>query len=989
MPSPEDGCDVQVDMKKIGIILLLALSVAAAASGGRVRNTPAVGLKYLDTSFSVYDSLQKCIWNYAETGYTEFRSAELLASFLESHGFSVERGVAGIPTAFVATYGSGSPVIGIMAEYDALPGMSQDTVPFRKPLVEGANGHGCGHNLLGTGSVAGAVAVSRWLAQGHAGTVKLFGCPAEEGGGGKAYMMREGVFEGLDAMLDWHPDTRNTVNKASGLANVQVQFTFSGRASHASGAPEEGRSALDAVEAFDYMMNLMREHVPQSSRIHYVITDGGKAPNVVPDRASVRYYFRSPSRKVVGEILERALDAARGAAMGTGTTMDYELLSGNYERLPNEALSDLIYSKLQAVGGLRLDDRELEFAHAVAEESAVSSDLIDRLAVVVPPADEGYEAYVSSDVGNVTWAVPTGSFRYACFAPGGVGHSWQQVASGGTTIGTKGALGAARVLYLSAYELLTDASLLASVRSEFLERRGEEFKFEPLMGNRRPPIPEESAASGRYYPPASGHPQGTGGVPPETPCNAASLGAAMPEVESVSALAHSFALPDLSSWEGAISLQTAARMRLLKAGGKFPADTTGLDVFLHSSGITDQRASGRCWYFATANVLRGEQEFSQSYAYFFDMLEKANLFLVRVWDARKEPLDSRLNEALFKRPTWDGGQFMNALYLIDKYGVVPSAVMPETCDALHSAALLRELRSLLRSYGLRMRESSDPEALRLQALSDVYRLVASVLGEPPSEFEWEGRRWTPASWRDALGLGGLSERYAVLMNDPSRPYYKMYKVSESRSAADEREWTFLNLPAEELEALGVASLRGGDRFYFTCDTYKDYMESEGVYDLRLSYPGSAPGGSWYMDKEELFLSRDVSSAHAMAMCGVECSTPHIANNNPPASGHPQGTGGVPPETAAAVSYYPPASGHPQGTGGVPPETPCRGASGVVKWVAENSFGTSRGSGGYVTMQGDWWRRYMFRMAVDLKYLTPEQSALLRQTPEPIPWWNLY
>ena len=880
---------------KYMLAFVLGLSLLSVSAAGRclprkAKKTPAAGLEYLDSSFSLYDSLQKRIWNYAETAYKEFKSSEQWASFLESQGFTVERGAAGIPTAFVATFGSGSPVIGILAEYDALPAMSQDTVPYRQPLLEGANGHGCGHNLLCTGSVAGAVATAKWLAQGHQGTVKLFGCPAEEGGGGKAYMMREGVFEGVDAMLDWHPDTRNTVNKACGLANVQVQFTFSGRSSHASGAPEQGRSALDAVEAFDYMMNLMREHVPQTSRIHYVITDGGKAPNVVPDRASVRYYFRSPSRQVVGELLERALAAAEGAAMGTGTTMDYELLSGNYERLPNEAMASLVGRSLEKVGGIQLDARELEFARAVAAESGVSADLIDRLSVVVPPSDEGYEAYVSSDVGNVTWAVPTGSFRYACFTPGGVGHSWQQVASAGTTIGTKGALGAARVLFLSAYELFTDAGLLSQVRAEFESRRGPDFKFEPLMGSRRPPFME-----------------------------AASLGAAMPDVQS-------FASSPAGPGPG---LDEAARERFLSEGGSAPADTTGLDVFLRAHGITDQGTSGRCWYFSTANVLRGSQKFSTAYGYFYDMLEKANLFLVRVWEHRREALDSRYNASIFGRPTWDGGQFMNALYLIDKYGLMPEEAMPDTPDAHDSETLRQTLRTLLRSYGLRMRESSDPEALRTEALGEVYSVLQQAMGTPPAEFEWQGVRHTPQSYRDALGLGGLSGRYVMLMNDPTRAYYRIYRVQDSRSAADAPEWTFLNLPAAELEAIGLRSLKAGRRFYFTCDTSKDALAQEGVYDLRL--------GTGTMDKKQSFLSRDVSSAHAMAMCG------------------------------AAL----------------------RSDGGVERWVAENSFGTARGASGYITMQAGWWDKYMFRMAVETEYLSPEQQKMLEGTPEQIPWWNLY
>ena len=891
-------------MKKIVTIMVAALVVGAAAPGAMaarkkpVRSSPAAGLQYLDRNFAVFDALQKRIWNYAETAYTEERSSEELASFLESRGFKVERGVAGIPTAFVASYGTGSPVIGMMAEYDALAGMSQDTVPYRKPLVPGANGHGCGHNLLGTGSVAGAAAAAEWLAGGRQGTIKLFGCPAEEGGGGKAYMMRAGVFDGLDAMLDWHPDTRNTVNKQSGLANVQVLFTFIGRASHASGAPDEGRSALDAVEAFDYMINLMREHVPQTSRIHYVITDGGKAPNVVPDRASVKYYFRSPSREVVRDLLERAIAAARGAAMGTGTTMDYELVSGNYERLPNEEMAALVGRSLEAVGGIKLDGREMEFARAVAAESGVDAALIDRLSVVVPPADEGYEAYVSSDVGNVTWAVPTGSFRYACFTPGGVGHSWQQVASGGTTIGTKGALGAARVLFLSAYELYTRPDVLAAVRKEFEERRGPDFRFEPLMGSRRPPF--------------------------EAP---ASLSPAMPDAA-------------LFASEVAVSpveIPDMQRKALLEAGGSERADTLGLDVFLPASGITDQGSSGRCWYFSTANVLRGGLRFSTVYGYFYDMLEKANLFLVGVWDHRKEALDSRWNEAAFRRPTWDGGHFMNALYLIEKYGIVPEEAMPGTPTSVASGPLLQQLRALLRCYGLRMRESSDPEAVRAEALAEAWKVLAMTLGVPPASFEYGGRRWTPAGFRDSLGLGGLSDRYVMLMNDPTRPYGKMYRVQGSRSAADAPEWVFLNLPADALEQIGQASLKGGDKFYFTVDTYQQALADEGIYDTRLAIEGARDGGPWHMDKREQFLCRNVSSAHAMAMCGVETA--------------------------------------PDGS--------------VVRWVSENSFGLGRGQDGYVQMQGEWWRTYVFRMAVDKKYLSEEQLRLCLGTPEVIPYWNLY
>ena len=900
---------------------------ASRAKAGKSGKNTETGLRYLDANFHLYDSLQKRIFNYAETAYKEFKSVEQWTSFLESQGFSVERGVAGIPTAFVASFGSGSPVIGMMAEYDAIAGMSQDTVAFRKPLVKGAAGHACGHNLLGTGSVAGAVATAKWMAaNGIAGTVKLFGCPAEEGGGGKAYMMREGVFDGLDAMLDWHPDTRNTVNKTSGLANVQVLFTFSGKSSHASGAPEAGRSALDAVEAFDYMMNMMREHVPQTSRIHYVITEGGKAPNVVPDRASVKYFFRSPSRETVQDILARALKAAEGAAMGTGTTMDYELVSGNYERLPNDAMASLVMRSLEKVGGIKLDAREMAFARAVAAESGVDAALIDKLAIVVPPSEEGYEAYVSSEVGNVTWAVPTGSFRYSCFVPGGVGHSWQQVSSGGTTIGTKGALGAAKVLHLSAVELITDAKLLDEVRTEFRKRRGPDFKFEPMMGNRRPPF-----------------------------LAAATLDPRMPDMRTDKAACSAEKMLRSPIGASADPIKAGEDQRLsqpvrdLRAGGipsivptsRPVADTTGLDIFLHSSGIQNQAESGRCWYFSTANVLRGDLEFSVVYPYFWDMMEKANLFLVRAWEHRKEAIDSRYNEAIFRRPTWDGGHFMGAVHLIEKYGVVPSSAMPETFTSQNSASLLRELRKLLRAYGLKMRSTTDPEAVRAAALADVRRVLTATLGEPPASFTFEGREYTPASFRDAFVAPGLSERYVMLMNDPRLPYDKMYRVEGSRQAADGKDWTFLNLPVEELELYGLASLMEGEKFYFTVDTYQDALADEGVYDSSLFPLDSLLGVHTAMTKAELFDSRDISSAHAMAMCGVR---------------------------------YIPRSGF---------------RDIVVDWVAENSFGLGRGAGGYIQMDAEWWRRYMFRMAIDRKFLPEPLEALLDSTPEVIPYWNVY
>ena len=844
------------------MLLLALLAVLTAGARTPKKGKADIGVKYLDAHFAMYDSLQKSIFNYAETAYGEFRSADQWTRYLESEGFTVERNAGGIPTAFVASFGSGSPVIGMMAEYDAIAGMSQDTVPYRKPLVPGAPGHACGHNVLGTGSIAGAVAVSKYLAaSGASGTVKLFGCPAEEGGGGKAYMMTGGVFDGLDAMLDWHPDTRNTVNKATGLANVQVLFTFKGKSSHASGAPDAGRSALDAVESFNYMMNMMREHVPQTSRIHYVITDGGKAPNVVPDRASVKYFFRSPSRETVQDILSRALKAAEGAAMGTGTTFDYELVSGNYERLPNDEMAALVGRSLQKVGGISLDEREMAFAREVASVSGANASLIDRLSVIVPPADEGYEAYVSSDVGNVTWAVPTGSFRYSCFTPGGVGHSWQQVASCGTTIGTKGAIGAAKVLYYSAVELITDARLLSRVREEFLSRRGPDFTFQPMMGNRRPPFRSPATMSTHI---------------------------------------------DREMFDGLPADNNSLDRKSLKA------DTSALTYFIKPESVLDQEDSGRCWFFSTSTVLGGD--ISRNYIYFWDLLEKSNLFLCEVWNHRKEALDSRFNEKIFRRPIWDGGHFMDAVYLVEKYGIVPESAMPETEVSLNPDGLKRVLRQLLRGYGLKLRESTEPEALRQEALKEVYKLLEGSLGTPPES----GIR--------KLDMSG----YSILMNDPTRPYHKMYRVEGSRGAYDAPDWTFLNLPMEELEAIGIKSLAAGERFYFTADTDAYSDKPAGVYSLDTYDIPS-------LTKEELFRSYGAVSAHAMAMCGVK-----VADDGTP-----------------------------------------------ERWVAQNSFGLKRGPDGLAVMDREWWQTYMFRMVVKTENLTPQQQTMRELTPETIPYWNLY
>lgn len=480
-------------MKKI-ILIVLSVSVAFlkiyAQQESEKSSLNNVSIEYLNNSFNTYDKLQKTIWANPELGFLEYKSSGFLQEHLKEKGFEVETGVAGMPTAFIATYGSGSPVIGILAEFDALPGLSQDTVPYVKPLIEGGNGHGCGHNVFGVGSVAGAVTIKEWLvSNGNGGTIKVFGTPAEEGGGGKVYMVRDGLFDGVDVVLDWHPGTGNGVSVESGTAIQMVDYSFHGIAAHAAGSPDKGRSALDGVEAMNYMVNLLREHVPITSRIHYVITDGGEGPNVVPHYAKVSYYIRSPKREILKELTEWIGQAAEGAAKGTQTTVTSEIISGFYEKLHNVSLAELVQKNLELVGGVEYDDREREFAEAIVTglnrdvSTLKQAQEIQLLKEEKPSLGGG-----SSDVGDVSWVVPTISFRTAVFIPGSAGHSWQNVASGGSTIGTKGLLNAAKVFSLSAIDLYTHPELIEAAKVEFEERRGKDFTYVPLLGDRAPAL---------------------------------------------------------------------------------------------------------------------------------------------------------------------------------------------------------------------------------------------------------------------------------------------------------------------------------------------------------------------------------------------------------------------------------------------------------------------------------------------------------------------
>lgn len=426
------------------------------------------------------------IWKLAELGYLETESSALLQSELEAAGFDVDAGVAGVPTAFVASWGSGSPVIGILAEFDALPGINQDAVPTRQPIEGKTAGHACGHHLFGTGSTHAAISAKEWLeATGSSGTIRLYGTPAEEGGSGKVYMARAGLFDDVDVVISWHAGDRNYAGPNTNLAVKSAKFRFRGISAHAAGAPERGRSALDGVEAMNMMANMMREHVPQQTRIHYVITSGGSAPNVVPDFAEVYYYVRHPDPEVVKEIFNRVVLASEGAATGTETSVEHEVIAGAYNRLPSVALQEVMHRNLEKVGGVEYTDEERTFAEAL-QESFTNPPPLDQAWIIQSP--EYRQTYASADTGDITWLVPSANLSTATWVPGTAAHSWQAIASGGTSIGSKGMMVAAKTLALTAIDLFQNADVIAAARAEFDERRGPDFVYEALLGDRDPPL---------------------------------------------------------------------------------------------------------------------------------------------------------------------------------------------------------------------------------------------------------------------------------------------------------------------------------------------------------------------------------------------------------------------------------------------------------------------------------------------------------------------
>lgn len=427
--------------------------------------------KWIEENAATLKNVNRRIWELAELGLQEHQSSQILQNLLSGHNFKVNSGVAGMPTAFVASYGSGKPVIGILAEYDALPGVSQQAVPYQAARPENPDGHACGHCLFGTAGTAAAVA-TRYAMEKYniKGTVRLYGCPAEETLIGKVYMANAGLFDDCDVVLHWHPSDTTGVWAGSSKAMVSVKFNFHGLPAHASVSPEHGRSALDAVELMNIGANFMREHLAEDTRIHYTITDGGQAPNVVPPVAQVWYFLRADNHSDVEYIFKRMLDMAKAAALMTETTVDWHIDSDCPQLLSNEPLSQLLQKNLELAGPPQFTESEKRFA-AQTQKPLKGNFEYSLSEKIESLPDNPQPGKGSTDVANISWKVPTAGLHTTCYTKAAPGHSWQITACSGMSIGEKGMLTAARALAYSAVELFTHPEWIQKANADFQKKK--------------------------------------------------------------------------------------------------------------------------------------------------------------------------------------------------------------------------------------------------------------------------------------------------------------------------------------------------------------------------------------------------------------------------------------------------------------------------------------------------------------------------------------
>jgi aminobenzoyl-glutamate utilization protein B len=477
-------------MRSVAAALVAVLLFPSAFASAQTHPNKEAAVASIERHRAELVDLSDQVWRFAETALKETKSSKVLADYAETQGFRVERGVAGMPTAFVATYGEGKPVIGILGEYDALPGISQKAQPAKEALVPGAAGHGCGHNLFGAASLGAAVAVKELIAAGKLkGTVRFYGTPAEESVGGKLYMVREGLFKDVDVVLAWHPADEINADTQSSQALVDFVVEFQGKAAHAAYDPWNGRSALDAVEIFTHALNLMREHVRPTVRMHYVISEGGDVPNVIPERAKIWCWLRDTEHTSVDQLLVRVRDIVQGAALAAGVEGELKVQSGDYEMLVNMAGARLIHSNLTWLGPLQFTDQENEFARTIQKATNVETRGLDGS---IQPLDEnpGPPQGGSTDVADVSWNVPTLHLSVTTAPAGAPWHAWPVVASGGMSIGHKGMTHAAKALAATMVDLFESEENRRAIRAEFEEKtRGKTYKG--YIPDGPPPVPAQ------------------------------------------------------------------------------------------------------------------------------------------------------------------------------------------------------------------------------------------------------------------------------------------------------------------------------------------------------------------------------------------------------------------------------------------------------------------------------------------------------------------
>jgi aminobenzoyl-glutamate utilization protein B len=482
-------------MRTLPALAALCIFPALVAAGDKpAKLTPLQKdlVEHLDACRPELVAINQDIWNFAELGLQEFRSAERLTGVLEKAGFRVKKGVSGMPTAFVAEYGSGKPVIGILAEYDALPELSQQVAPARAPVAGRTTGHGCGHCALGTAAVGAALAVKEVYDKHKLkGTLRVYGTPAEETVIGKVYMTLDGQFKDLDVCLHWHPGSGNRIIYSTSKALISAKFTFKGLPAHASASPSKGRSALDGVELMNVGVNYMREHIKETSRIHYVITKGGEQPNVVPATAQVWYFIRANAHEDAERQFDWIRDIAEGAAKMSRTKVSVQVDTDCHELIPNLPLSKVLAKNFALIGPPKFDDKDRDFARQLQAPLRDDFGLKEEKPLkdkIEPLPEKPYGATGgSTDVGDISWYVPTSGINTACFAAGSPGHSWQNVAAIGSPIGHKGLLVAAKVLALTAADLLQDGKTIEAARADLAKRlKGRKYTTRIPKGQKPP-----------------------------------------------------------------------------------------------------------------------------------------------------------------------------------------------------------------------------------------------------------------------------------------------------------------------------------------------------------------------------------------------------------------------------------------------------------------------------------------------------------------------